>query len=292
MMPFLSIFGLMKYSHASEARDTIAQILAVTFTNQATQEMKQRILVYLHILSQGTPSPVAEALLQDKGWDRPFLRDRAQTVLSNILHQYARFSVSTIDSFFNRRRGGLCPSSASQDPHQHGHTAACPSADQAVPCRCQEKVRRAVLSPPYCGNSYLVRLHARARCNYRSLVARYGRIHASFFNADSVVFQSRSTAHRGWRDCLDSRSRSFKRIQLSVHEHIRKLLEVKDERILYVKLADRLHNMRTIEGHQEVSKQQKIAAETLQFFVPMAKSLGLTLIAKALKERAFEVLTW
>jgi 5'-deoxynucleotidase YfbR-like HD superfamily hydrolase len=87
---------------------------------------------------------------------------------------------------------------------------------------------------------------------------------------------------------LDSRSRSFKRIQLSVHENIRKLLEVKDERILYVKLADRLHNMRTIEGHQEVSKQKKIATETLQFFVPMAKRLGLTLIAEELKQRCIK----
>ncbi len=79
-----------------------SHILAVTFTNQATQEMKQRILVYLHSLAQGAPSPVAAVLLRDKGWDIAFLRDRAQAVLSNILHQYARFSVSTIDSFFQR----------------------------------------------------------------------------------------------------------------------------------------------------------------------------------------------
>jgi ATP-dependent helicase/nuclease subunit A len=79
-----------------------SQILAVTFTNQATQEMKQRILVYLHSLVQGTPSPVAEALLRDKGWDIAFLQNRAQAVLSNILHQYALFSVSTIDSFFQK----------------------------------------------------------------------------------------------------------------------------------------------------------------------------------------------
>ena len=79
-----------------------AHILAVTFTNQATQEMKQRILVYLHSLAHGAPSPVAEALLQDKGWSRVVLQNRAQAVLSNILHQYARFSVSTIDSFFQK----------------------------------------------------------------------------------------------------------------------------------------------------------------------------------------------
>jgi ATP-dependent exoDNAse (exonuclease V) beta subunit len=82
--------------------EEFSQILAVTFTNQATQEMKQRILVYLHSLAQGTPSPVATALLRDKGWNMAFLQNRAQAVLSNILHQYARFSVSTIDSFFQK----------------------------------------------------------------------------------------------------------------------------------------------------------------------------------------------
>lgn len=68
--------------------EAFSQILAVTFTNQATQEMKQRILMCLHSLVQGSHSPVAEALLQDKGWDMPILQERAQVLLSNILHQY------------------------------------------------------------------------------------------------------------------------------------------------------------------------------------------------------------
>ncbi|MHA7877457.1 MAG: UvrD-helicase domain-containing protein [Bacteroidota bacterium] len=82
--------------------DKFTQILAVTFTNQATQEMKQRILVYLYDLAQGNPHPITEVLLQEKGWHSSFLQARAQAVLSNILHQYARFSVSTIDSFFQK----------------------------------------------------------------------------------------------------------------------------------------------------------------------------------------------
>jgi hypothetical protein len=90
---------------------------------------------------------------------------------------------------------------------------------------------------------------------------------------------------------VDSRLNSFKKIQLSSHETILKLLEVKDERVLYVKLADRLHNMRTIGGHHSLAKQKKIAEETLQFFVPMARSLGLKPIAKELQERSFEVLS-
>ena len=82
--------------------DKFTQILAVTFTNQATQEMKQRILAYLYDLAQGTPIPVAEVLLQEKGWNKDVLQSRAQVVLSSILHQYTRFSVSTIDSFFQK----------------------------------------------------------------------------------------------------------------------------------------------------------------------------------------------
>ncbi len=87
---------------ALEYPDKFTQILAVTFTNQATQEMKQRILAYLYDLAQGNPTPVAEVLLQAKGWSKDVLKKRAQAVLSNILHQYTRFSVSTIDSFFQK----------------------------------------------------------------------------------------------------------------------------------------------------------------------------------------------
>lgn len=75
-------------------------ILAVTFTNQATQEMKQRILTYLHSLAQGLASPVAKELMQLQGWKMPALQKRAQVVLSNILHHYDHFTVSTMDSFF------------------------------------------------------------------------------------------------------------------------------------------------------------------------------------------------
>jgi len=90
---------------------------------------------------------------------------------------------------------------------------------------------------------------------------------------------------------VDSRLSSFKKIQLSAHETILKLLEAKDERVLYVKIADRLHHMRTIEGHPSLAKQKEIAEEALQFFVPMARSLGLKSIAEELKERCFAVLT-
>lgn len=89
---------------------------------------------------------------------------------------------------------------------------------------------------------------------------------------------------------LDSNLKTLKRVQLAAYENIQQLLKVDDERILYVKLADRLHNMRTIEGHPSLAKQQQIGAETLQFFVPVAKNLGLIPLAEELQQLAFAVM--
>jgi energy-converting hydrogenase Eha subunit F len=89
---------------------------------------------------------------------------------------------------------------------------------------------------------------------------------------------------------LESDIKTHKRIQLSTHENIQKLLDVKDERVLYVKLADRLHNMRTIEGHSSLEKQKKIAEETLQFFVPIARHIQLNAISDELKSLSSKVL--
>ena len=54
-------------------------------------------------------------------------------------------------------------------------------------------------------------------------------------------------------------------------------------------LADRLHNMRTLEGHAP-AKQREIAEETLSFFVPVAQELEQPAIAEELKELADKVL--
>lgn len=78
------------------------RILGVTFTNKATEEMKQRIIKFLTLLKAGEEKGLAEELCRELDIDEGTLQRRAKEVLSEILHNYSRFSVVTIDSFFHQ----------------------------------------------------------------------------------------------------------------------------------------------------------------------------------------------
>jgi (p)ppGpp synthase/HD superfamily hydrolase len=47
----------------------------------------------------------------------------------------------------------------------------------------------------------------------------------------------------------------------------------KDLRVIFVKLADRIHNMQTLHYHPEPKKREKIALETIKIYAPVAKRL-------------------
>ena len=75
-------------------------------------------------------------------------------------------------------------------------------------------------------------------------------------------------------------------------ENFRKLLLAtsKDIRVLLVKLADRLHNMRTISYIKDEKKRKKISFETIEIYAPLAERLGMQEVRSELDDLSFAVI--
>ena len=80
-------------------------ILAITFTNKAASEMKWRIVKALKEISLESNDMLTSLIAKELLISKEDLKERAEVVLTDILHNYSDFSIGTIDSFTHRKIG-------------------------------------------------------------------------------------------------------------------------------------------------------------------------------------------
>ena len=83
---------------------------------------------------------------------------------------------------------------------------------------------------------------------------------------------------------LQSIPRDLYKVKFPAEENLRILERAGQKQTLYVKLADRMCNIRTIQGHKRIERCKLIAEETMRFFVPLAEKIDLQEASKELKE--------
>jgi guanosine-3',5'-bis(diphosphate) 3'-pyrophosphohydrolase len=110
---------------------------------------------------------------------------------------------------------------------------------------------------------------------YEELEKKFGKDVADLVNGVSKLTKIESQTAKG------KQAENFRKLVLAMSEDIR---------VLLVKLADRLHNMRTIDGIEKIEKRKRIALETLEIYAPLAERVGVHKIKEELEDLAFSVL--
>jgi GTP diphosphokinase / guanosine-3',5'-bis(diphosphate) 3'-diphosphatase len=134
---------------------------------------------------------------------------------------------------------------------------------------------------------------ARLHLDVDSLVT--GLLHDTLEDTGTTIEQLRTEFGDDVAEMVDGVSKlsrmTFRTSEQRQAESFRKMLlaMARDIRVILVKLADRLHNMRTLR-FQPVDRQRKIAQETLDIYAPLANRLGISWLKSELEDLAFAAL--
>lgn len=107
---------------------------------------------------------------------------------------------------------------------------------------------------------------------YEEMAAEFGREVADLVNGVSKLTRIESRTTEG------KQAENFRKLLLAMSEDIR---------VLLVKLADRLHNMRTLAAFNNPTKRRRIALETLEIYAPLAERIGMHQVKVELEDLAF-----
>lgn len=111
------------------------------------------------------------------------------------------------------------------------------------------------------------------KATYEDLEKQFGPEVASLVNGVSKLTKIESQTVEG------KQAENFRKLLLAMSEDIR---------VLLVKLADRLHNMRTLDNIQKPEKRRRIAKETIDIYAPLAERIGVHQIKEELEDLAFK----